>query len=160
MADKGVIPVKEAPRALRRPFRTFFEDWDEDLNRWFDWPVLRHWPNWPETRLADWAPRMDAFEKGDKLIIKAELPGLQKPDIEVKLTDGSLVIKGERKTESEVKEENYYRKERSFGSFFRKLPLDFEVNAKDIRADFHDGVLEITIPKPRETAKAHKIEVH
>jgi HSP20 family protein len=107
-------------------------------------PLLRRNGELPEAR----APRMDIFEKDGALMVKAELPGVKKEDVAITLDDGDLVIRGESKAESEVKEEDYYRMERSYGSFYRRLPLPFEAQAEDIKASFADGVLEVTVPKP------------
>jgi HSP20 family protein len=94
-----------------------------------------------------WMPAVDVFEKDDKFIVKAELPGLKKEDIDVSVTDSTLQIKGEKKSESEVKEKDYYRSERSYGSFYRAVPLPARVNPDKIQADFEDGVLEVTLSK-------------
>jgi HSP20 family protein len=110
----------------------------------------------PET----WTPRLDVFDKDGDLVVKAELPGARKEDIEVTLDRGDVVIRGERKAESEVKEEHYYRMERSYGSFYRRVPLDFEATVEQIKATFADGVLEVRIPKPTETTTdAKKIAI-
>jgi HSP20 family protein len=97
-----------------------------------------------------WRPSVDVYEKDGNLVIKAELPGMKKEDIEVALDQGDLVIRGERKAESEVKEENYYRIERNYGSFYRRIPLPFEVKPDQITASYNDGVLEVRIPKPAQ----------
>jgi len=107
-----------------------------------------------------WAPRMDVYEKDNTLIVKADLPGLKNEDVQVELDDGGLVIRGTSKTESEAKEENYYRMERSAGTFYRRLPLPFEVQPDQIKATMRDGVLEVRIPRPAEKrAEAKKIPV-
>ncbi|HYX25644.1 MAG TPA: Hsp20/alpha crystallin family protein [Thermoanaerobaculia bacterium] len=95
-----------------------------------------------------WMPKVDVFTKDNQLVVKAELPGLKKEDVFVTLEDGNLVLKGERKEEKEVKEENFYRMERSYGSFYRRLPLSFKVDPAKIAAKFTDGVLEVLVPMP------------
>jgi HSP20 family protein len=102
-----------------------------------------------------WAPTLDAFESNGQLVIHAELPGVDKKDIHVSIADGDLIIEGERKSESEVKEKDYYRMERSSGSFYRRLPLPEGVKADQIQAEYKDGVLDIRMPKagPAEPAK-------
>jgi HSP20 family protein len=95
-----------------------------------------------------WAPSSDVYEKDGELVVKAELPGVQKQDIDVSVENGDLVIKGERKGEEEVKEDNYYRMERFSGTFYRRFPLPEGVDAERITADYTDGVLEIHVPKP------------
>jgi HSP20 family protein len=95
-----------------------------------------------------WAPRMDVYQKDGRLVVQTELPGVKKEDVQVAVEDGDLVIRGERKSESEVKEEEYYRLERSAGTFYRRLPLGGAVEAGQIKATFADGVLEVTMPTP------------
>ena len=105
-----------------------------------------------------WAPAIEVFEKEDKFVVKAELPGIKEEDVDVSVVDDILTIKGEKKTENEVKEEDYYRCERSYGSFFRSIGLPSNVDAKKIEASYEDGVLEVTLPKAVE-AKLRKITV-
>ena len=95
-----------------------------------------------------WAPVIEVFEKEDKYVVKAELPGMKEEDIDVSVLGDTLTIKGERKAESEVKEENYYCCERSYGSFFRSIALPSNINAQKIEATFEDGVLEIRPKAP------------
>jgi HSP20 family protein len=95
-----------------------------------------------------WAPRVDVYQKDGQLVVQTELPGVKKEDAQVAIEDGDLVIRGERKSESEVKEEDYYRLERSAGTFYRRLPLGGEVKAEQITAKFADGVLEVTMTAP------------
>jgi HSP20 family protein len=140
----------EEKRVARREPLAFFEAMQDEMERlWgrmpFGFrPLLRRNGEVPEL----WAPRMDIFEKDGALMVKAELPGVKKEDVAVTLDDGDLVIRGERKAESEVKEENYYRMERTYGEFYRRMPLPFEAKADGIKASFTDGVLEIIVPKP------------
>jgi HSP20 family protein len=95
---------------------------------------------------------MDVFEKNGYLMIKAELPGVEKEDIKVEMVEGDLIVHGERKSESEVKESDYYRLERAYGSFHRRLPIPFEVKPEQVKANYKDGVLEIQIPRPTQPA--------
>jgi len=153
MAEATTVPVKSSNgQTARRESLDTFDRLREEMERFFG----ESWP-WPRMRLpkqADaamaWAPRMDVFEKDGDLIVKAELPGVDKKDIQVSYDQGDLEIRGERKTESEVKEENYYRMERSAGSFYRRMTLPFEVPAEKISAEYKDGVLQVRIPKPAE----------
>jgi HSP20 family protein len=155
--SKPSVPAKTPERQLDRwdPIEMLNELQAEMARRWG-----QGWPFGPWSlgrRLAEraplstaWAPRMDVYEQGGDLVVKAELPGVKKDDMEVTLDDGDLVIRGERKAEKEVKEESFYRMERSYGSFYRRLPLSFEVKPDQIKASCADGVLEIRIPKPAE----------
>ena len=96
---------------------------------------------------------MDLYEEKDEIVVKAELPGMEKDNIEVNLSDDRLTIKGEKKKEEEIKKENYYRSERSYGSFVRTLELPGEVQADKVKANFKNGVLEIRLPKTEQAKK-------
>jgi len=98
------------------------------------------------------------FEKEDKFVVKAELPGMKEEDIDISVVGDTLTIKGERKAESEVKEEDYYCCERSYGNFSRSIAVPPNVDAKNIEASFEDGVLEVNLPKVPEV-KPKKIAV-
>jgi HSP20 family protein len=106
-----------------------------------------------------WNPKVDIYEEADHIVLKAELPGVDKKDIEVDVKNGVLTLKGERSVENEVKEENYHRKERSFGRFERSFKLEGDVDADKITADYKDGILKVSIPKPEEI-KPKQITVH
>jgi HSP20 family protein len=103
-------------------------------------------------------PIIDVFEEKDDIVVKAELPGMEKDNIDVNLTDHRLTIKGEKKKEDEVKEENYYRAERSYGSFLRTLDLPKDVRADKVKASFKNGILEIRMPKTEE-ARTKEVKV-
>jgi HSP20 family protein len=94
-----------------------------------------------------WAPAIEMFEKEDRFVVKAELPGMKKEEIDISVVGDTLTIKGERKAETEVKEEDYYCCERSYGSFFRSIAIPSNVDADKIKATYDDGVLEVTLPK-------------
>lgn len=108
--------------------------------------------------LSGWTPALDVYEDKDNFVVKAELPGLKKEDIEVSLHDGSLSISGERKTESKHEEGEVYRAERFFGRFQRTVTVPTAVAADKVKAAYNDGVLTITLPKTEE-AKPKKIDV-
>jgi HSP20 family protein len=97
-----------------------------------------------------WVPPMDLVEADDHFVLKADLPGLTDGDVAIEVQDGTLRISGERKDEHEQRERGWYRVERSFGSFSRSLTLPDGVDPDGIKAEFHDGVLEVRIPKPEE----------
>lgn len=109
------------------------------------------------TRL-EWAPAVDVYEEEDKVVVKADLPGVKPEEVEVKLTPTHLAIKGKREQTSEVKKEQYYRLERSYGSFERVIPLPDDVKQEEVKASYKDGVLEITLPR-RQAAKPKEIKV-
>ena len=103
-----------------------------------------------------WAPQVEVVERGNELIIRADLPGMTKDDINVDIDDRSIIIRGERKSEREENEKGYYRSERSYGSFYRRVPLPNGVDAEEATADFRDGVLEITLPAPQKTEEKRR----
>jgi HSP20 family protein len=105
-----------------------------------------------------WVPPMDLVEADDHFLLKADLPGLSDGDVAIEVQDGTLRISGERKEEHEQRERGWYRIERSFGSFARSLSLPDGVDPDRIKAEFHDGVLEVRIPKPEER-KPRRIEI-
>lgn len=107
------------------------------------------------------APNVDVYEEGDKVIVKAEVPGISKEDIDVTFKDNILTISGEKKKEEKVENKNYYQIERSYGSFSRSVYLPTEVKSEEASATFRDGVLEIEIPKTEESkGKVKKITIH
>jgi HSP20 family protein len=115
-------------------------------------------------RLADletstWLPQVEVFERNGKLNIRADLPGLSKDDIDVDIRSNAVVIRGERQQEKEENEEGYYRSERSYGSFYREIPLPSGVNPEEAKATFRDGVLEITMPAAERQPRSRRIEI-
>lgn len=106
-----------------------------------------------------WSPQVEAFEREGKLIVRADLPGLTKDDIKVDVTNDAIKIRGERRQEKEESEEGYYRSERSYGSFYREIPLPSGVNGDEANATFLNGVLEITLPAPARQSASRRIEI-
>jgi HSP20 family protein len=109
--------------------------------------------------LRDWNPAVDIFEEQDNLVVKAELPGVPKEGITVDIQGRRLTLKGERCADNEVKEENFYRRERSYGRFERVFTLPDEVDPESVKAEYNDGVLKITVPRP-EIRKPKQVTVH
>jgi HSP20 family protein len=105
-----------------------------------------------------WTPFLDISETQDEIVVKAEIPGVEKEDIKLSITDNVLALKGEKKMSREVEEENYHRIERVYGSFYRSVELPSRVKAEGIEANFENGVLEVRIPKAKE-ANVKKIEI-
>ena len=97
-----------------------------------------------------WVPAMDLVETADHFVLRADLPGLGEEDVNIELEDNVLTVSGERKSEHEERSEGYYRVERASGGFSRSLTLPEGVNADGIEASFHNGVLEVRVPKPEE----------
>ena len=111
-----------------------------------------------ESAYGAWAPAVDIFERGDDLVIRTEIPGVHKNDIEVDVENNTLTIRGERKRETEIDEKNAYRLERVYGNFARSFSLPRTVDSSRISANYKNGVLELTLPKAEE-AKPKRIEV-
>ena len=112
-----------------------------------------------EVSTRTWAPPVDIYEDGDNLVLKAELPGINPDDVEVRVEDNTLYMKGERKFEKEVKEENYHRVERAYGTFARTFSLPNSIDSDKVAASYKDGVLTLTLPK-KEEAKPKKIKIN
>ena len=107
-----------------------------------------------------WAPPVDIYENKDHIIVKAELPGMKKDDISIEVKGNVLTLTGERKHEKETKKENYYRIERSYGKFSRSFTLPDSVKVDKVKANYKDGVIEISLPKTEKSkAKAIPIKV-
>jgi HSP20 family protein len=98
-----------------------------------------------------WNPSVDILENDNEVVVKAELPGMNAKDIEVRLENNVLMLKGERRFEKETKEENYHRVEREYGTFSRAFALPAAVNADKVTAEYKDGILKIVVPKKEET---------
>ena len=107
----------------------------------------------------NWNPTVDIYDNDENIVIKAELPGIDKKDIVIDVKDGVLTLKGERSFDNEVKKEKYYCRERMFGKFERVFRLPADVDPEKISADYKDGILKIDIPKPEEQ-KPKQITVH
>src|ERR1700755_506864 len=112
-----------------------------------------------ESNLTTWAPAVDIYETEHELVVKADLPEVDPKDLDIRVENNILTIRGERKFEKNVNQENYLRVERAYGSFARSFTLASTVNAEAIKADYQNGVLTLSIPK-REEAKPKKINAN
>lgn len=148
-SDNLPAEKRTTPRAVN-PF--------EEMDRMFDGFFPRRWmhpfhldmPHWPE--LAELkAPKVDIIDRETEIVVKAELPGVAKGDVDVTMTDNSVTIKGRSSHEEKEEKGNYYRCEISRGSFSRTVALPANVNADKARATFNDGILELTIPKEEKS---------
>lgn len=129
-----------------------------DVNRLFDSFFGRREAGQAANGPGRWVPAMDLVETEDHLVLRADLPGLEREDVEIEVKDGVLTVSGERRSEHEEKGEGYHRVERSFGRFSRSLGLPRDVKAEDVEASFENGVLEVKVPKPEER-KPTRIEI-
>lgn len=137
------------------PFRSV-STLQEQVNRLFQDSFFRTRAD--ESSLSAWTPSVDIYEDGDQLVIKADLPDVNEKDIDIRIENNTLSIRGERKFEKKVSEENYLRVERAYGAFSRSFALPNTVNAEHINAEYRNGVLTITLPK-REESKPRQIKV-
>ena len=148
--------------ASRDPF-AILRQMTSELDRAFDeWPSFR-WPSFRQLMAREstaWSPRIDVFERDNRLVTRVDLPGMKKDDVSVEVKDGHLTLSGERKREKEEKKDNVYRTEREYGSFYRAIPLPEGVRLEDVKATFADGVLEVTMPLPAKAeATVRKIQI-
>ena len=133
--------IRWEPR--RNLVRSFFDDFFDMIET-----PGRGRRSWPEGIM--WEPAIDLIDKKDKLIAKVELPGAEKKDVKLSLTDNSLTIQGVVKKDEEIKKEDYYFRERAYGNYARTISLPTEVDKDKISAKFKNGILEITMPKKPE----------
>jgi HSP20 family protein len=141
--------------------------WERDMERLFgNFLTGRAHPLfddrwWPGKSVGSREPDldMDLYEDQNEIVVKAELPGMTKDDVQISLSDNILTIKGEKKKEEDDRGKDYYRSERVYGAFFRSQPLPAEINPEKVRATFKNGVLEIRLPKS-EQAKKKQITVN
>ena len=140
------------------PFRDL-SSIQERMNQIFEDALARSRGREEGLRSGMWTPAVDIYENNDSVVVKAELPGVEKDQISVEVKDGILSLRGERRFEKEVKEESYHRIERSYGSFQRSFSLPVSVDQEKVTAHFRNGVLEVTLPK-KEQAKPKQIQVN
>ena len=135
-------PLTGFRREMQRTMDDFFRGW---------WAA-------PWTEGSAWAPALDVRETESEIVVELEAAGMKPEELDVSLTDGTLTVRGERKSEREEKEESYHLRERSYGSFCRAVSLPSGVDADKVSSKFENGILTITLPKS-EQAKPKKIEV-
>lgn len=153
-----MLPIKkETERGINvwEPFRDLRRMHDE-MDRLFSslWPA----GDGELTKTSVWLPAVDVYEEKDQIIVQAELPGVNKDDLSLSLTEDTLTIKGQRKFEHEEKQEGYYRVEGRYGGFQRTLELPVPVKADAVKAEYKDGILKITLPKA-EAAITREIKI-
>ena len=128
--------------------------WHDDFENFFDDSFTT------ENLKSTWYPAVDIEHKENEFILSADIPGLKKEDIKVTIENGYITLKGERKTENEENKNNYQKIERSYGSFQRSFKIPEGLTEKQIKAKYHDGVLELTIPTPKiEEPKAIDVKI-
>jgi len=159
-AEDVAQKLAATPLALMKRFGEDMENLFDDFG--FD----REWlaPIAKATQLAQgqslWSPQVEMFERKNEIVVRADLPGLKKDDVKVEVAENGITIEGERKHENGKKVESYYRSERSYGKFYRRLPLPDGVEPEDATATFQDGVLEVSMPAPKRTErKSRRLEI-
>jgi HSP20 family protein len=169
--QSGIAKRGEFGAAATRPSPfTFMRRFSEEMDRLFeDFGFGGNWlsPSYrreffsrsDEFRQSLWSPQIETFEREGQLVLRADLPGLKKDDVNVEITDNDITISGERRNEDEERREGFYRSERSYGSFFRSIPLPEGVNADDAKATFQNGVLEITMQAPQLQSRGRRLEI-
>lgn len=161
---KGVLATREETKtgtpAPRREHPVFYS-LQHEMNKLFD--EFRHSINFPQMgrlELGDWQPRVDIKDTEKEIVVTVELPGVEAKDIDVSLRADGLAIRGEKRAEREEKDKGYYKMERSYGSFYRLIPLPLEVDRDKVAATHKDGVVKITLPKTQESIESErKIDV-
>lgn len=165
----GTAPATtEQASALQQenPFRfmrRFAEEMDQLFNSW-PWgngnlPEHRPSAGFTQFGTAAWAPEIEVEERDGTFAVRADLPGMKKEDVKVELNANRMILKGERRQESEEKKEGYFRSERRYGSFYRSIPLPEGVDTNKARASFREGVLEITMPTPKQETKTRTVAI-
>jgi len=140
-----------------------------DMERWMEesfarpftglrWTPFRHMFNEIGTKV-DISPSVDVFEEGNEVVVKAELPGMKREDVDVRLSGSMLTIAGEKKSEDTVERKDFLRLERSYGSFSRTLRLPEGIKADSVKAHFVDGVLEVRIPRSESGERVRRIDI-
>ncbi len=154
--------------SMTNPFHVFRRISDE-MDRWFD-RALNGYPTQQGDSMQSlqqqfnrpgmWAPRIEAFQRGDEFVVRAELPGLKKDDVRVNVTEDSIVIEGERRDEFENTHGDVYHSERSYGSFYRQIPLPEGAIGENANATFKNGVLEVTLQAPpSEVRRGRSVDI-
>jgi HSP20 family protein len=158
MATNKELARATAPLGLFEP-RLFGPRWARGFERFFnrDFPFTAA----GEEFGTGWVPDMEVFEKNNKLTVRLDVPGLKKEEVAVTVAEGVLAVEGERKSETEEEKNHWYRRERTYGKFYRTVTLPEGVNAKEVEATFKNGVLEVTVPlHPAVAAAPHRVQVH
>lgn len=159
--SSALVPWGGDPFGIVRRFAEemdrLFEDFGFRRGLMAPWPISR-WSGLGAD-LTTWSPALEVFRRDDRLVIRADLPGLTKDDVKVEVTDDTVTIRGERRQEQEERRAGYYHSERSYGYFCRSIPLPEGAEADKAEANFRDGVLEITMPAPAEASRGRLIEV-
>jgi HSP20 family protein len=172
--EQQLEPRRETARGVtpwQDPFAGFwggdplsaFRRFNQQMDRWFGDVGLGRdfgWRGGQQLGGTLWSPQIETFQRGDQFIVRADLPGMKKEDIDVEVTDQGISIQGERREEHQEDREGYYRSERSYGSFYRVIPLPEGAITESSKATFKDGVLEVSVQAPpREVSRGRRLEI-
>ena len=150
------------PAVLTSPF-SFLRRFGEDMEQLFEefgfGGLMPRGMTQGLNQIAGWTPPVEMFQRDGQLVVRADLPGIDKDNVQVELRDDSVVIRGERQEEHEEKGEGFYRSERAYGSFYREIPLPQGVKTENANANFRDGVLEITMPARQGESKSRQLKI-
>jgi HSP20 family protein len=150
------------PAVLNSPF-SFLRRFGEDMEQLFEefgfGGLMPRGMAQGLNQIAGWTPQVEIFRRDGQLVIRADLPGVDKDNVQIELRDDSVVIRGERQEEHEEKREGFYRSERAYGSFYREIPLPQGVNTENATANFRDGVLEITMPARQGESQSRQLKI-
>lgn len=154
------VPMKANPWGIRS-FETFpsFDSFRREMDNMFG-SLMRPFPALRSMPREGWMPALDVYEKDGEMVIRLDLPGIEKKDLKVRVQDDVLTIEGDRKLEQKIEEENYLCREAFYGTFTRRIALPNPVEEYEIKATFQKGVLEIHVPVKVEIEKPKEIPVH
>jgi HSP20 family protein len=159
----GIMAAKALRELVKRertkPLSPFYEieQWFEEAwKKPFSFLSPTMFPGIRATERYEMTPSVDIFEEGNEVVMKADLPGLTKDDLKIDLSENVLTLSGEKKKEEKIDREDYFRYERSFGSFCRRFELPGDLDTEKIKAHFEDGVLEVRIPMLKPSEKKHR----
>ena len=158
-AEKGKDIQKATPARTLSPFEEMDRLFDNFMQKGWMRPWRFEWPSFPEVMaLERKMPKVDIVERDNEIVVRAEVPGVDKKDLDVSVSDNAVTIKGSTQHEEKEEKGDYYRHEISAGTFIRVVALPANVDGSKAKANFKDGILELTIPKT-EKAKRHSIKL-
>jgi HSP20 family protein len=144
--------IGQGPFALMRRMQ-------DDIDRLFGFSPGRVWPSAFGER-GEWTPAIEAFQRGNEFVVRADVPGMSREDLSVEMGEDAITISGERRQDHEEEREGVFRSERAYGSFYRVVPLPEGAVADSAKANFKDGVLEITVQAPsQEVRRGRRIDI-
>jgi len=157
--EKGQEIQKAQPARALSPFEEMDRMFDQYFRRGWMRPWRFEWPSFPEISLPEMkVPKVDVIDHENEVVVKAEVPGVEKKDLDISVSDNTVTIKGSTRHEEKEEKGDYYRHEISTGAFSRTVALPADVDGSKAKANFKDGMLELTLPKV-ERARRHSVKV-